>query len=79
MLDAVNAYEPARASYARFYRLRLVADTPPERVAAAVVDAVRRDRRYVRLPRRAALLPGMSELPRRVIETIIAGVPPRPR
>jgi uncharacterized protein len=77
MLDAVNAYEPARASYARFYRLRLVVDTPVERVAEKVVEAVQRDRRHVRLPTRAAPLPLLAEAPRRLIETLISGVPPR--
>ena len=77
MLDSVNAYEPARASYARFYRLRLVVDTPAERVADKVVDAVRRNRRHVRLPTRAAPLPLLAEAPRRLIETLISGVPPR--
>jgi short-subunit dehydrogenase len=77
MLDTVNAYEPARASYARFYRLRLVVDTPVERVAEKVVDAVRRDRRHVRLPTRAAPLPLLAEAPRRLIEALISGVPPR--
>jgi uncharacterized protein len=79
MLDSVNAYEPARASYARFYRLHLVVDTPVERVAEKVVDAVRRNRRHVRLPTRAAPLPLLAEAPRRLIETLISGVPPRLR
>jgi tRNA threonylcarbamoyladenosine modification (KEOPS) complex Pcc1 subunit len=61
----------------RGYRLRLVADTPVERVAEAVVEAVRHERRHVRLPTRASMLPLLSEAPRRLIETLIAGVPPR--
>jgi short-subunit dehydrogenase len=76
MLAKVNAYEPARAAYARFYRLHLVVDTSVERVADAVVKAVRKGRRHVRLPSRAGLLPALAEAPRRLMEILLTGVRP---
>jgi uncharacterized protein len=76
MLAQVNAYEPARAAYARFYRLHLVVDTPTERVAQAVVAAVRKSRRHVRLPSRAGLLPALAEAPRWLMEMLLTGVHP---
>jgi uncharacterized protein len=76
MLAQVNSYEPARAAYARFYRLRLVVDTPVERVAEEVVAAVRSNRRHVRLPTRAGLLPALAEVPRRLMELLLTGIRP---
>lgn len=74
MLDHVNDYAPTRDSFDRGYRLRLIVDIPRERVADAVVDAVRRDRSHVRLPRRAAAFPLLAEAPRRISDLLLTGV-----
>ncbi len=76
MLAKVNAYEPAKEAYARFYRFHVVVDTPVERVGEAVVAAVRKNRRHVRLPTRAGLLPALAEVPRRLMELLLTGVRP---
>ncbi|MCB1004621.1 MAG: SDR family NAD(P)-dependent oxidoreductase [Acidimicrobiales bacterium] len=74
MLDHVRDYAPTRDSFDRGYRLRLLVDLPREQVADAIVDAVRRDRRHVRLPRRAAAFPLLAEAPRRISDVLLTGI-----
>lgn len=77
MRTSVVGNPPTDAAFRRLYRLGLLTDTSVERLGAAAVRAVRRDRRHVRLPRRAWLLPALAEAPRRIVELTITGVPPR--
>jgi short-subunit dehydrogenase len=74
----VDSYEPTAASFRRFYRLGLLTDVPTATVSAATVDAVARNRRHVRLPRRAAPFALLTEAPRRLTELLLTGVKPRP-
>jgi short-subunit dehydrogenase len=74
MSDNVFEYGPAKRAFERTYKLHLLADVPRQKVAAAVVDAVRRDRRHVRLPKRAILFPMLGEAPRRIVEVLLTGV-----
>ena len=73
MLVGVKSYGPTRAAFDRTYGWRMFVDTPPERVAEVVVAAVKKDRRHVRLPTRAALFPVIAELPRRLTELLMTG------
>jgi short-subunit dehydrogenase len=75
MLSHVGDYRPTELSFQRFYRLQLLVDFPKERLANEVVDAVVHDRRHVRIPRRAALFPMLTEAPRRMTELLLARVP----
>jgi hypothetical protein len=43
-------------------------------VVDAIVDAIERDKRHVRLPKRSALFPLIVEAPRRLTEFLLAGV-----
>jgi len=74
MLDNVDGYKPTADSFQRGYRLHLVTDTPVETIAAATVEAVAKNRRHVRYPKRAVLFPLLSEAPRRMTELILTGV-----
>jgi short-subunit dehydrogenase len=74
MLDHVHSYGPTKRSFARGARIGVLVDLDPDVVARAIVDAVRRDRRHVRLPRRSSLLMMLGEAPRRLTEIIITGV-----
>jgi short-subunit dehydrogenase len=78
MLDNVNDYQPTADSFARGYKLHLVTDTPLATIADATVDAVRKDRRHVRYPKRAIAFPLLSEAPRRITELILTGVKHQP-
>ena len=77
MLSRVDGYRPTAASFQRFYRLQILIETPTEQVAHAVVEAIAKDRRHVRLPRRAAITALLAEAPRRFVEMALAGVPHR--
>jgi short-subunit dehydrogenase len=74
MLDHVGDYAPTNNSFGRFYKLRLLVDVPKEKVAADVVDAVRKNRRHVRHPKRAMVFPLLTESPRRTVELFLSGV-----
>ncbi len=75
MLAEVESYQPTAESFRRTYRMRLTVDVPREKVADEVVDAVRKGRRHVRIPKRAAIFPMLSEAPRRTVEVMLTGVP----
>jgi short-subunit dehydrogenase len=75
MLAETEDYEPTAKSFERFYRTRLLVQVPREKVADKVVEAVRRGRRHVRIPKRAVLFPSLSEAPRRTVELLLTGVP----
>jgi hypothetical protein len=47
-------------------------------VADHIVDAVRKDKRHVRLPKRAVLFPMLTNAPRRMVELLLTGVKHRP-
>ncbi len=78
MMDSLRHYGPTRRAVQRLARLRLTYDLPVERVVRAISDAVEDRRRHVRLPRRDALFPLLSELPRRMSEILLTGVDHRP-
>jgi uncharacterized protein len=77
LLAEAEDYEPTADSFSRFYRIRLAVDVPRETVADEVVDAVQKGRRHVRIPKRAALFPMLCEVPRRIAEVLLTGVPHR--
>ncbi|MBV9318949.1 MAG: SDR family NAD(P)-dependent oxidoreductase [Mycobacterium sp.] len=77
MLAETEDYEPTAKAFQRFYQMRLLVDIPREKVADAVVEAVQKDRRHVRIPKRAALFPILCEVPRRTAEVLLTGVPNR--
>jgi short-subunit dehydrogenase len=75
MLSHVGDYKPTSESFRRFYRLRLTVDVPREKVADAVVKAVQKKRKHVRIPKRAVSFAELSEAPRRTTELLLGGVP----
>jgi uncharacterized protein len=79
MLAGINEFEPARRSFARLRRLQLMPNIGTDRVADAVVDAVRSESRHVRLPRRGAIYPMLHEVPQRMVNLTLMGIPSRPR
>src|SRR5581483_4335622 len=78
MLEHVGNYKPTDNSFQRSYRLHLVTDTPLDTLVDATVDAVRKNRRHVRFPKRAVLFPLLSEAPRRMTELLLVGVKGQP-
>lgn len=74
MLERVMSYAPTGDSFARLYRLRLLADVEPGAAARATVDAVRAGRQQVRLPHRAAVAAQLAAVPRRTTEWLLTGL-----
>ena len=74
MAENVKQNAGIRRAADRFYKLHTLADVPLDTLTAEVVDAVRRGRRHVRLPRRLAPLSLLGEAPRRGVEIILTGV-----
>jgi short-subunit dehydrogenase len=75
LLAKADNYGPTAKSFQRAYRLRTTVDVPRETVAEAVVKAVHKGRRHVRLPKRSIPFAMMVEAPRRVTEVLLTGVP----
>jgi len=67
-------YPPAEQAFRRMRRAQLMPNVTAERVARSVADAIERDRRAVRLPRRTALFPLLSALPQRCVEPLLRGI-----
>jgi uncharacterized protein len=74
MVEGLRAYEPTRRALARLERLHLSIDLDMGVVVDALVDAIERDKRHVRLPLRDALFPLIVEAPRRLTELLLVGV-----
>jgi NAD(P)-dependent dehydrogenase (short-subunit alcohol dehydrogenase family) len=74
MLHTINENEHIRKSFARFRRLQLLPNISSDRVADAVIDAIRAERRHVWLPRRAALYPTLHEIPQQLINLLTFGI-----
>ncbi|HYD11055.1 MAG TPA: SDR family NAD(P)-dependent oxidoreductase [Acidimicrobiales bacterium] len=77
MLDHVKSYRPTEAGFARGYKLQLIVDVPAEAVARETVEAVEKNKRAVRLPRRAVLFPMLRAAPQRMVRLLTAGIPNR--
>jgi short-subunit dehydrogenase len=75
MLDEVDTYPPTQLAFRRFRRLQVLVDEPKEALAGQVVDAVVRNKKHVRLPRRAMLFPLITEAPRRTTELLLTRIP----
>jgi uncharacterized protein len=75
MLTHTEDYEPTARSFERTYRLRLAIKVAPDKVAQEVVKAVQKDRRHVRVPKRMAAFPAWVEVPRRMAEITLTGIP----
>ncbi len=74
MIESLRAHEPTRRALKRIAQLRLSYDLEMTTVVAALADAIESERRHVRLPKRDALFPMLTEAPRRMTEWLLAGV-----
>jgi uncharacterized protein len=74
MLANVESHDPTTRAFKRLKHLQLLPDLEVETVVGAIVHAVERDRRHVRLPYRDALFPMIVEAPRRLTEVFLLGV-----
>ena len=73
MADNVKANPGIAKAAGRFYKLHTLVDTPIDRLTAEVVEAVRKGKRHVRLPRRMAPFALLGEAPRLSVEAVLTG------
>lgn len=77
MLQQGEDYAPFHLAFERLRHIQLTPDTAPDKLAAAIVDGVRKGKRTVYLPRRAAPFVGLVEAPRKLVKAALTGVPRR--
>jgi uncharacterized protein len=77
MVDRLHEYPPMRRIIRRLNLLQLVVDVPVEKLSAAVLDGVQRDRRSVQLPKRNVPLHMLAQAPQRIYERALTGVKTR--
>ena len=68
------AHDRTRLAFERFEKLRLSFDMKMSTVVDAMIAAIERDRRHLRMPARDALFPMLVESPRRMTEWLLLGV-----
>jgi short-subunit dehydrogenase len=75
MMDSLHGHPPTERALLRLRRLQLAVELDMDAVVRELADAIEQQRRHVRLPKRNALFPILTESPRRITELLLAGVP----
>ena len=74
MMESLRGHEPTERALRRLAHLRLSVDLDMDAVVDVLVGAIESERRHVRMPKRDALFPLLTEAPRRMTEWLLAGV-----
>jgi uncharacterized protein len=74
MMQSLHSHPATERALQRLTRLHLAVELDMGNVVDALVAALEHDRRHVRLPRRNAIFPILTEAPRRMTELLLAGV-----
>lgn len=76
MLDGIRNFPPAQAAIERASKLHLLPkeDLNPDDVAAAIVEAIVKDKERVTLPKSLAATTLLVELPRKMSEVMLRGI-----
>jgi short-subunit dehydrogenase len=74
MMDSLRGHQRTERALARLAKLHLSVDLDMTVVVDALADAIEREKRHVRMPKRDALFPLLAEAPRRLTEWLLAGV-----
>ena len=75
MMDRARAHPATDAAFVRLLRTRLLSMTDSDEAAEAVCDALARDRRHLRLPRRAIPYALLTQAPRDLAALALTGTP----
>ena len=75
MMDSLHRHPATERALVRLRRLQLAVELDMDAVVRGLADAIEHRRRHVRLPKRNALFPILTESPRRITELLLAGVP----
>ena len=79
MMGRISGHAPAAAAFGRVLGARLLTMLDPDVVAHRVVAAIDDDLHHLRMPRRAAPLAALTDLPRGVVRAVLTGIPPATR
>lgn len=71
-LDTADAYQAAALK--RFRQLQFLPKVDPKKLAAATVEAVAKDKRFLRVPARYGMYHMLNNAPRRMVELAMTGV-----
>jgi short-subunit dehydrogenase len=74
MMQSLHGHPPTERALGRLRMLRLATELDMDHVVSALVDGIERGRRHVRLPKRNAVFPILTEAPRRITELLLTGV-----
>ena len=74
MMQNLHGHPATERAFTRLRTLHLSVDLDMDQLVAALVAALEHDRRHVRLPRRNAMFPILTEMPRRMTELLLTGV-----
>jgi short-subunit dehydrogenase len=74
MMESLHSHPATERALARLRALQVVVELDMDQVVAALVAGLEHERRHVRLPRRNALFPILTEAPRRITELLLTGV-----
>jgi short-subunit dehydrogenase len=75
MMQSLHGHPPTERALMRLRRLGLAVELDMDAVVRELVGAIEHDRRHVRMPKRNALFPILTESPRRITEVLLTGVP----
>jgi short-subunit dehydrogenase len=75
MMESLHGHPATERALVRLRRLQLAVELDMDAVVRELVAAIEHQRRHVRMPKRNALFPILTESPRRITELLLAGVP----
>jgi short-subunit dehydrogenase len=75
MMDSLHGHPATERALVRLRRLQLAVELDMDAVVRGLADAIEHQRRHIRLPKRNALFPILTESPRRITELLLTGVP----
>jgi uncharacterized protein len=74
MMRSLHGHPATERALQRLRFLQLAVELDMDHVVAALIDGIEKQRRHVRLPKRNALFPILTEAPRRMTELLLTGV-----
>jgi short-subunit dehydrogenase len=74
MMQSLHGHPATERALVRLRQLQLAVELDMDAVVRALVDAIEHQRRHVRMPKRNALFPILTESPRRITEVLLTGV-----
>jgi short-subunit dehydrogenase len=75
MMASLHGHPATERALVRLRRLQLAVELDMDDVVDALVGGIEHERRHVRMPKRNALFPILTEAPRRITELLLTGVP----